>query len=503
MVKKTGEHSILRAMAEPFPELGAAERAKLLPTPRINAASLIGDAGVVKHLLGQNADPDTGRSKNGETALMVASRKGHVDVVRLLLACGADVSLGKATSGASALYSASYNGHLDVARLLLDHSADPNAATTDDGSTALMMTSQTGHLEVARLLLEHSADPNAAGHKGFTALLVASNRNHGKVARLLLEHGANPHTARTDNGASALFLGCQSGHVEVVQVLLEHSADPNAARTDNGATALIMACQQGYMEVARLLLEHSADPNKSLTESGSTALIMASQQGHMEVARLLLEHSADPNKARTNTGATALHLACKNGHTRAAQILALHGADLVRFTHSDQTAVSIATSRGHLQLARWLRAIRYANHAPFQIAVGCRLHADARLMLRTGALGDPTLCTLKEITDIATRTSLTGTPYPEEFQMAPVCPATTRLARDAMRCWSPERHWLFHGQLREAVHTVLLVRERLSSQSGGMVTGAGGTGLPYLPDELWFFVGSLLLRRSWAVTPPQ
>ena len=44
-----------------------------------------------------------------------------------------------------------------------------------------------------------------------------------------------------------------------------------------------------------------------------------------------------------------------------------------------------------------------------------------------------------------------------------MCRATTRLARDAMACWSPERHWLFHGRVRDAVYTVLLVRNRLEA----------------------------------------
>ena len=145
----------------------------------------------------------------------------------------------------------------------------------------------------------------------------------------------------------------------------------------------------------------------------------------------------------------------------------------------------MATERGHQQLADWLAAA--AAHAPIQIAVGCRLHADARSALRTGALGDPTLCTVKDVMQAATGTPLWGA----GVAMPPVCRATTLLARDAMACWSPERHWLFHARFRTAVHTFLLVRHRLE-QEGALL-------LPHLPLELWFSVCGQLLRRHWTL----
>ena len=91
----------------------------------------------------------------------------------------------------------------------------------------------------------------------------------------------------------------------------------------------------------------------------------------------------------------------------------------------------------------------------------CRRHADphqhtAEHVSMLSPLGDPTECTLCEVMDAATGTTAWGT---VGVAMPPVCRATTRLARDAMKCWSPERHWLFHGRFREPVHTVLLVQE--------------------------------------------
>ena len=146
---------------------------------------------------------------------------------------------------------------------------------------------------------------------------------------------------------------------------------------------------------------------------------------------------------------------------------------------------------GHAQLAHWLAAV--AGHAPIQIAVGCRLHGEARSLLRSGALGDPTACTVADVMYAATGTALWGA----EIEMRPVCRATTRLARDAMKCWSPTRHWLFHRRFRAAVHTVLRVRYRLVllAEAAG---DADEQAFPEAPLEMWLLVCAMLLRRHWA-----
>ena len=282
------------------------------------------------------------------------------------------------------------------------------------------------------------------------------------------------------------------GHVEVVRLLLEHGADSNVAATDTGDTALIMASQEGQVKVIRLLLERSADPNVAATDTGDTALIMASRNGRLEVVRLLLEHSADPNVAATDDRTTALCAAAINDQLGIAQLLTVYGATLSHTDHHGLTAQQHACESGHDQLATWLGAVD--NYTPFQIAVGCRLHADARSLLRTGALGDPTVCTVKQITDAATGTPVWGA---STVAMPPVCRATTRLARNAMACWSPKRHWPFHSSVREAVHMVLLVEERLKGRLEHTCVGSATAGLPYLPNELWFLVCAMLLRRDW------
>ena len=61
---------------------------------------------------------------------------------------------------------------------------------------------------------------------------------------------------------------------------------------------------------------------------------------------------------------------------------------------------------GHNKVAMWLGAV--ASWPPMRIAVACRLHREARFALRVGAMGDPTLCRLKDIYATAAATDAYG-----------------------------------------------------------------------------------------------
>ena len=311
-------------------------------------------------------------------------------------------------------------------------------------------------------------------------------------------NAAGTNQAKTDNGWTALMQAAHGGHLEVTRLLLDRSADPNLARTDNGTTALMTAAYHGHLEVVRLLLGRSADPNQA-SDDGSSALTAAAEHGHLQIARLLLDRSADPNQARTHSGETALIFAAWNGHPKTVQLLLVHGANPAVVITNGLTAHTAARNAGHQTIADCLDAIE--GWPVFKIAVACRLHTDARAMLKRGAI-DPAGCTRPELMNTITvpnNTLWEGSPAP--------CFATTALVNAAMSSWSPSRHFLYHPAVRASTRTVFLVAEQLrrrhtfvssiSHDQLRLMPPSQGSVLTGLPNELWCIVCSFFCRADW------
>jgi hypothetical protein len=286
--------------------------------------------------------------------------------------------------------------------------------------------------------------------------------------------------------AARLYYAAKDGDLATVQVLLAvSSVDVHEPGGSYGWTPLYIASRKGQAAVvAALLATPGIDVNKE-NKNGRTPLYVAAWKGQTAVvAALLATPGIDVNK-EDKDGATPLHRAAENGHSETMQLLVTFGADMSAENVDGKTPEQCATRRGQDEVALWLRAV--ATWHPIRIAVACRHHGAARLMLRNGTCSDPTTCSIAEINKAATGTALwPGLPTP------PVCTTTRMLARAAMACWSPTRHWLYHRVFRDAVHTVLLVEQRLLPDQND-----SPTNLTVLPTELWLHVCAWLLRRHW------
>lgn len=138
-------------------------------------ASITGHVDVVQVLLAKGADVET-KENDGATALILASENGFTEVVKALLAKGADVNARLTTKmvatggppignlvpmrvtkdGRTALMLASGSGYLEVVKALLAKGANVNAKAYD-GTTALDAATAGGHADVRALLLKAGA----------------------------------------------------------------------------------------------------------------------------------------------------------------------------------------------------------------------------------------------------------------------------------------------------------------------------------------------------------
>lgn len=124
----------------------------------------------------------------------------------------------------------------------------------------------------------------------------------------------------------------------------------------HGHTVLMRAALDGNTERVKELIDQGADINQR-DDNGRTALMFAVVNLHFETMKLLLEYGADVN-VKSKQGGTALMAAALAGDLRMVQALLDKGADShARLPETNQTAVTIAASYGHAEIARVLSQI--------------------------------------------------------------------------------------------------------------------------------------------------
>jgi ankyrin repeat protein len=120
------------------------------------------------------------RTKNDESALMLAAFRGLSEICEQLIKRGADVN----KPGWAPLHYAATGGHLMTLQLLLDNHAYIDAASPN-GSTPLMMAAMYGTPSATKLLLEAGADPALKNDLGLTAVDFAQRAKKTESADII------------------------------------------------------------------------------------------------------------------------------------------------------------------------------------------------------------------------------------------------------------------------------------------------------------------------------
>ncbi|MBM41658.1 MAG: hypothetical protein CL483_07015 [Acidobacteria bacterium] len=392
--------------------------------PLVEAASR-GDAGAVRALLDEGADPDE-RQGDGATALHWAVHRGDVSMVETLLATGATVDAVNELEVTPLLLAAS-NGQVAVVDRLLAAGADPEGGITDR-ERPLMRAAWVGSTAVVRALLDAGADPNGMEPaRQQTALMWAVSERHPDVVQLLLDRGADVAAATVTHrtgraatrdivGYTPLLFAARVGDAESLRLLIDFGADPNAASSD-GMSALILATVRGYPDVAMQLLDAGADPNAA--DPGYSALHWAAgwwettltttdfrpdregndewnslpglTEGKAELVAALLATGADPNLPMERTppragatrnpsmpelrGATPYLLAAAAGDAEVMRLLAGAGADLTLTTDAGATPLMAAAGFGRMLGENTVDEERIIEAARLALELGADLSA--------------------------------------------------------------------------------------------------------------------------------
>ena len=168
----------------------------------------------VRTLLRRGVDPNTVDEERGDTGLILAAREGSADVFALLLQTKGVNLDARSRNGDTALMLAAYKGNLAAVRALLDKGAEPNQT----GWTALHYAATVGNNDIVQLLLDRSAYIDAESPNQTTPIMMAARGGHILTVKLLLDEGADV-TLKNGAGMTALDFAKAGGFNDIVEGL--------------------------------------------------------------------------------------------------------------------------------------------------------------------------------------------------------------------------------------------------------------------------------------------
>eukprot|EP01043_Picozoa_sp_COSAG02_P037836 COSAG02_NODE_2870_length_7858_cov_11.781931_1_plen_730_part_00 len=260
------------------------------------------------------------------------------------------------------------------------------------GFTPLMLAAWYGHDDVVSVLLQHGADANrrlstASYANGVTPLFVAARNGWPKVVMLLLGARADPELRRSSDGSTPLATAAKHGRTEVIQVLVRAGVAIDSPDSDE-STPLLLAAKHGHPPVVELLLKSDAEPNGS-TAWRPNALVVAAHQDDVAVIDAILRAKPGCVNMKLPNGATALHMAAACGNVAATTRLLDAGANPERCRRDGQTAASLASANGHIEvrqiISESLAIVEGRRPAVSKMQRLKRLQQSAKVMQGLGA----------------------------------------------------------------------------------------------------------------------
>jgi ankyrin repeat protein len=272
----------------------------------------------------ESADPPD-VALSADERLLRAATGGDLAGVGDALADGASIDATD-TNGATALVLAAYGNHVAVARALVEAGADVNHKDETEQSAYLISTSEVGDdPRLLDLLLASGARVQAKDSFNGTGLIRAAERGFPTIVGRLLDAGIQvDHVNELGWTAlhEAIILGRGTEpHVRVVRQLISAGADVELPSQRDRVRPVEHAQRRGFAEIETLLRKAARDVTPN------SRLVRAAGDGSVAAVESALADGADL-EARDGRRRTALLLAVTGDHVDVARLLVSRGADV-------------------------------------------------------------------------------------------------------------------------------------------------------------------------------
>lgn len=283
------------------------------------------------------------------------------------------------------LIAAAWANDLEQVSMLIAAGADVNAKDATAQSAYLIATSE-GYLPLLELTLQHGADVTSLDSWNGTGLIRASERGHAGVAGRLIQ--ANIDVDHVNNlGWVALHEALvfaqdarAEAYIDTVRVLVAGGADVSIPTQRDSQSPTELATSGGLAPQAQLI-QAALDADPLAQNVANERLLNAASTGDADCVALALRAGAEM-ETRNGLDQTALLLAATEDHVDVARLLVALGADPDALDHQHDTPWLVTGVTGSVAMVEALLPAnpdmsipnRYGGLSP--IPAGEHGHAD-------------------------------------------------------------------------------------------------------------------------------
>lgn len=191
------------------------------------------------------------KNKNGDTGLIIATRKKHNSIADLLINNGANLDV-QGYEGWTALLIAAQDNNIEVVESLTKNGANLNI-TNDLKKSPLRYAIWRGYLKVIDILIRGGVQLNDQDQRGWTPLIEATRYNKKQIIEKLVKHGASLDI--TDRDVKSAY-DYAHGNIPVMFILDKSILSRQDAIGD---TLLITSCRRKKEDDILFLVRKGAD----------------------------------------------------------------------------------------------------------------------------------------------------------------------------------------------------------------------------------------------------
>jgi len=217
------------------------------------------------------------------TPLMVASYIGNEEIVKLLIKHGADLNKVNSRDGLTALHIASLQNKLSVIEILISNGMDVNVKDLEN-KTALIYAIEKNNREIVEYLLKNNAKLPEENEIMNQVIHPAVLYGFQDLAGEIMKKGASL-SSKDNNGRSLLHNAVIGMNIEWIDLLLRKNVDVNKVDSFSRAP-LHYSVELNQLDITKSLIQNGAEININDC-TNRTPLNIAQDLDHIQIAAFL------------------------------------------------------------------------------------------------------------------------------------------------------------------------------------------------------------------------